>query len=79
MIQFGQKLALDDSTNFNFWWETFNWSAIFIETIDTLSRWSYLRIIEVDTCAKRTKTLLSLQYMFTSLSLSSIQHIHKQP
>ena len=52
MIQFGQKLALNDCPDLNFWWEGFNWGVIFIETVDTLTGWSYLRIVEVDTYSK---------------------------
>ena len=59
MVQFGQKLALDDRPDLNFWWEALNCSAIFIETIDTLTRWSYLRIVKVDTYSKyKNKTFI---------------------
>ena len=52
MVQLGQELTLDDCTNFDLWWEAFNWSAIFIEPTDTLTWWSYLGVIEVNTCSK---------------------------
>ena len=49
MVQLGQKLALNDRPNLNFWWEAVHFCAILVKAIDTLTRWSYLRIIEVDT------------------------------
>ena len=52
MVQLGQKLTLDDSSNLDLWWEAFDLCAIFVEAVDTLTSGSYLGVIEVNTCLK---------------------------